>query len=481
MAKILVVFDCDETLVEGTVEFQAVTVASDDLVDRLATMMNEKDCPETMDSVMGEIHRAGHGKEEILESVSSMYVFPEMVAVIEKIRDRRDVDIMLLSGANDVLVKCILSKIGIWSAFKRVITNYAHFDEHERLRISAYHVHDCETCTGICKGTILREILSSYQRVIYVGDGDNDVCPAMALSVDDHVIAREFFPLATRLSDYSKSGCSINASVHTVDFKSDEVESLLLSLLPLNVSSLESSDTRLVVFDFDHTLVDGNTDTHVFGIAPELGLKNCLSALRQRIPCWPLMIDHVMGEIHSSGHSKEEIIGHMKKMKFCSGMPEALQVFSTMPKTVIAILSDSNTVFIDILLGNLGLNKSFSHIVTNPAYFSEDGRLHIGCYHSHSCQRCHRTPNLCKGTALKNLLSECRYDQVIYIGDGRNDVCPCTMLSSGDHVIAREGFSLAEGLKELEKNGDPIRASVHTVDFNSDQVKQIVQSVLANN
>ena len=476
MATTLVVFDCDDTLVEGSVEFQAVTAASDDLVETLTTMMNEKDSPVTIDYVMGELHRNGHGREEILERVSSMYVFPEMAALVEKMRDRRDVDMILLSGANDVMINAILGKVGILDAFKRVITNCAHFDEHGRLHIAPYHTHDCTDCVGLCKSTILREILleGSYRQVMFVGDGDNDVCPSTCLSEGDHVVARELFPLATRLSKLANNGRPIRATVHTADFKSDEVEQIIFSLL----GSEAAVRKCLFVFDFDYTLVDGNTDTHVFGVAPELEVNSHLNDLRRRFPCWPLMINHVMKKIHSSGHGREEVVAHMKKMSFCSGMLETVQILSTMPDAEMIVLSDSNTIFISTLVENVGLSGAFSHVMTNPAHFDQDGRLCIGCYHAHTCQRCRHNPNLCKGTALKEILPEHSFSKIVYIGDGRNDVCPSMALREGDHVIARDGYTLAKKLKELSDNGSPISASVHTVDFNSDKVKPLLLSIM---
>jgi hypothetical protein len=38
---------------------------------------------------------------------------------------------------------------------------------------------------------------------------------------------------------------------------------------------------------------------------------------------------------------------------------------------------------------------------------------------------------------LEGLLMQSVYDRVIYVGDGRNDFCPCTRLGPSDHILAR--------------------------------------------
>lgn len=38
---------------------------------------------------------------------------------------------------------------------------------------------------------------------------------------------------------------------------------------------------------------------------------------------------------------------------------------------------------------------------------------------------------------LERLLLEGSYTHVVYIGDGRNDLCPCTRLGPGDAILAR--------------------------------------------
>ncbi|PNW73435.1 hypothetical protein CHLRE_14g631850v5 [Chlamydomonas reinhardtii] len=63
----------------------------------------------------------------------------------------------------------------------------------------------------------------------------------------------------------------------------------------------------------------------------------------------------------------------------------------------------------------------------------------------HACRRCHA--NLCKREAMRQLLQRraaagFTYRQVVYVGDGRNDLCPCLALGPHDVAMPRVGFAL---------------------------------------
>lgn len=236
MAKTLMVFDFDDTIVENSVEYIAMNVAPFELVSKLLRDSNYSTKPwaETADFVMGELHKAGFEKEAIMDRVLTMEAFNGMVEFLKKSRSRPDLELMVLSGANTLMIDAYLSHIGLKDAFTRIIANNAHFDDNGRMRVSCYHAHQCPNCLGLCKGTVLRELLleGSYQRVVYVGDGSNDVCPTTTcLSEGDHVVARELFPLASRLNKLARNGHPIRATVHTADFTTDQVEPLLSSIV----------------------------------------------------------------------------------------------------------------------------------------------------------------------------------------------------------------------------------------------------------
>ena len=60
---------------------------------------------------------------------------------------------------------------------------------------------------------------------------------------------------------------------------------------------------------------------------------------------------------------------------------------------------------------------------------------------------------------VEDLLLERNYQQVVYLGDGRGDFCPCTRLGPNDHVIARQTYpdgSPCALLQLLQQHGSEV-------------------------
>lgn len=71
------------------------------------------------------------------------------------------------------------------------------------------------------------------------------------------------------------------------------------------------------------------------------------------------------------------------------------------------IVSDANTVFIDVILKARGIKALFpdERIFTNKAWFADNGKLEIRRYHAHECVvGCPQ--NMCKGSIIKAIEKE---------------------------------------------------------------------------
>ncbi|XP_010884743.1 pyridoxal phosphate phosphatase PHOSPHO2 [Esox lucius] len=201
----------------------------------------------------------------------------------------------------------------------------------------------------------------------------------------------------------------------------------------------------LVVFDFDYTIVDDNSDTWVIKCVageclPDI-VKNTYKKGR-----WTEYMGRVMSYIGDQKVSPDAVRSVMETIPFTDGMMELLRFIANNKNDIdCIIISDSNTVFINWILQAAGIQDSVDRIFTNPASFDKRGYLEIECYHSHSCRQC--PVNICKKKVLTDFLAEKskgneEYQRIFYVGDGGNDFCPSNSLKSVDVVFPRKGFTL---------------------------------------
>ncbi|CEP01679.1 putative Phosphatase [Plasmodiophora brassicae] len=206
----------------------------------------------------------------------------------------------------------------------------------------------------------------------------------------------------------------------------------------------------LVVWDFDWSLIDENTDTWIFkALAP--GLVDDLKRTEQ-FPVWTDRVQDALRRLFAEyGVTRDTLLETMQGIPIHQGMIETIKTLHGAGAEQI-ILSDSNTEFIQCILAKHDLSKYFRAIITNPAEFDGEGRLHVRPHQAaespHYCDLC--PPQLCKGGQLQAILRTMRSAQrdlqCIYVGDGRGDLCPCIGLGDRDVVLARKGYPLLDHL-----------------------------------
>lgn len=214
-----------------------------------------------------------------------------------------------------------------------------------------------------------------------------------------------------------------------------------------------------MVFDFDRTIIDGDSDNWV---VVEMGLAELFNQLLYTMP-WNSLMNRMMMELYSEGKTEEDIANCLKR---CPLHP---QIFAAIKSAQahgcdLRIASDSNSFFIESILKHHGLLDCFSEITTNPSFVDEEGRLKILPYHDvtsspHGCNLC--PPNMCKGLVIERIvaaIAERERKRIIYIGDGRNDFCPSLKLRESDYLMPRKNFPLWNRICEIAML---IKAEVH--------------------
>jgi len=207
----------------------------------------------------------------------------------------------------------------------------------------------------------------------------------------------------------------------------------------------------LLAFDFDHTMIEDNSDTHVQKLSPGGKIPDSMKD-KYDPDGWTEWMGTIFRYLHQHGTTPQHMLANMAQIPWVAGMENLLQNLN-LERYEVIIISDSNSVFIKHCLESAKLSHVVSETYTNPAYFDESGCLNIEFYHNQDwCDL--STINLCKGHILEAHIAEAKtkgieYSTVGYIGDGSNDLCPSLKLRSQDVCYPRKGWSLVKKIAAL--------------------------------
>ncbi|PIN02537.1 putative haloacid dehalogenase-like hydrolase [Handroanthus impetiginosus] len=213
----------------------------------------------------------------------------------------------------------------------------------------------------------------------------------------------------------------------------------------------------VIIFDFDRTLIEDDSDRWVL---TKMGLTELFNQLRSTLP-WNSLMDNLLEELYIQGKTVDDIAECLK------GIPLHLDVIAVIKSAYalgcdLKVVSDSNLFYIKTVLEHYGIYNCFSEIISNSVVV-DNGRLRIFPYHdtaaSHGCALC--PPNLCKGCVIKQIqasISESESKRLIYIGDGMNDFCPTLKLAADDCVMPRKNFPFRG---RILKNPQLVKAKVY--------------------
>ncbi|GFS27147.1 pyridoxal phosphate phosphatase PHOSPHO2 [Elysia marginata] len=221
----------------------------------------------------------------------------------------------------------------------------------------------------------------------------------------------------------------------------------------------------LLAFDFDHTLIDANSDVYIIKLAPNGELPAEIKDLYKDTG-WIEYMGQIFKYLHKNGSKQSDILSCMSEIPLTEGMRELLDFTSKAGCFEHIIISDSNSVFINHILATHSLSVVMAGIFTNPAEFNDAGCLTLQGYHSQDwCSL--STVNMCKGHILKNFIdmkrkSGIEYASVLYVGDGYNDLCPSLELRPQDFVFPRVGFKLHKLITKMSKENKPVDMSALT-------------------
>lgn len=117
---------------------------------------------------------------------------------------------------------------------------------------------------------------------------------------------------------------------------------------------------------------------------------------------WTDLVSMKMKELHKDGFTREQVEETLRIMPFHPAMIRGLRsIKERNPNVELVILSNSNEVYIDVILKHHKIDNLFSSVITNKAHWSNDGCLMLSRRvdpngPQHNCKiGC--SPNMCKG------------------------------------------------------------------------------------
>jgi len=206
----------------------------------------------------------------------------------------------------------------------------------------------------------------------------------------------------------------------------------------------KSRKAYLYAFDFDHTIIDHNSDTAVIEVIhhpiPD-DIQHFFNGNN-----WEEYMEKIFRFIASEGATMEMIANRIRHLKLNAGMGHLLAKIHASrlqrPRSELLVISDANDFFIESYFTGMQPPLKPDFIISNHADKSNEDYLRLTPYENQTtCVLCPK--NLCKGEALlKHIEKQGPFNRVFYIGDGGNDICPAMKLQENDIVFVRKGFTM---------------------------------------
>jgi pyridoxal phosphate phosphatase PHOSPHO2 len=219
-------------------------------------------------------------------------------------------------------------------------------------------------------------------------------------------------------------------------------------------------------------LIDENSDTFVFEVLNS-SLHKEMEKLHGKVQFTDL-VDSLLQKLFESVSIKQ-LEECLRSIPFDEQMINAVK-YAKEKESKLFILSDANTFYISTILKHHRIYDHFTEIITNPGYIEND-RLRVKRFigkdgPQHGCPNsC--SVNICKGIEIERIIRTHNPERVIYIGDGRNDLCPSLKLGKNDFVFPRIG----RALHKLVQNNESIKATLRPWNTASDvllEIKRII-------
>ncbi len=256
---------------------------------------------------------------------------------------------------------------------------------------------------------------------------------------------------------------------------------------------------KLAAFDFDHTIINSNSDIYIDKILLEK--TSCINKKSYEYPVevenkhdsnggWTERMNAVFEYMFSKyGVKGKDLLECLEDIKIDDSMIDLIKLLKNNGYELI-ILSDANSLFIETILLKNNLFNFFDKIYTNKAFIDENECLVVKplnqIYNQNGepfkCSTGFCTSNICKGTIfndhLNKLLPDNFVEHLLFVGDGRNDYCGGLSLNKNNHFCVRKNFNLSKLLSKKENMVKSIRADIVYWDSAHDIIENLKNVII---
>ncbi|XP_063932114.1 pyridoxal phosphate phosphatase PHOSPHO2-like [Zophobas morio] len=210
---------------------------------------------------------------------------------------------------------------------------------------------------------------------------------------------------------------------------------------------------NLAIFDFDHTILDDNSDTAILELVDKNEIPQEIKNI-QFTDGWTAFMQAIFTYMYEKGVTVEQILSHVQSLQPVGGMVDLIRNLKMKLNYDLVVVSDSNSVFIKTWLEKHKLETCFTEIFTNPTKIV-GGMFQISPYDDQDVCKL-STRNLCKGKVLDEFIKSQQengifYNKLVYVGDGSNDFCPILRLKENDLACVRNNYKLLDLVQKAKR------------------------------
>lgn len=204
---------------------------------------------------------------------------------------------------------------------------------------------------------------------------------------------------------------------------------------------------HLIVFDFDQTMVEGESFFEMVKLIPEWSEEDTQN-LFAKVGNWFLFVEEIMKYLIESKISAQAIKENFKKLQLTENFADLLKfLFWNKDYFDIHIISGTYDIFVKWILDHHGMLHIIDEIHCEKAIVEDDFVKFIMPLKYEKCQECNFC--ICKAISIQKILkNNSDYETMHYVGDGLNDICPALLLDTKDFLYPRRNYKLYKKIFE---------------------------------